>query len=51
MEDKRFEVVKQWLEPQSVRDFQVFFGFANFCQQFIQGFSQIAAPFTSMLKT
>ena len=51
MEDERIEAVKQWPEPQSVRDIQVFLGFANFYRRFIQGFSRIAAPFTSMLKT
>ena len=30
IEDKRIEAVKQWLEPQSVRDIQMFLGFANF---------------------
>ena len=35
----------------SVRDIQVFIGFANFYQHFIQSFSKIAALLTSMLKT
>ena len=30
---------------------QVFLGFANFYWRFIHGFSRIAAPLTSMLKT
>ena len=51
IEDKRIEAVRNWPEPKSVRDIQVFIGFANFYRQFIQGFSKIAAPFTSMLKT
>ena len=51
MEDERIEAVKQWPEPQSVQDIQVFLGFANFYWRFIQGFSRIAAPLTSMLKT
>ena len=51
MEDERIKAVKQWPEPQSVRDIQVFLGFANFYRRFIQGFSWIAAPLTSMLKT
>ena len=51
MEDERIEAVKQWPEPQSVQDIQVFLGFANFYRRFIQGFSRIAAPLTSMLKT
>ena len=49
MEDKRIEAVKQWPEPQSVRDIQVFLGFANFYRRFIQGFSRIAALLTPML--
>ena len=51
MEAERIEVVKDWPEPKSVRNIQVFLGFANFYWQFIQGFSRIAAPLTSMLKT
>ena len=51
MEDKRIEAVKQWSEPQLVRDIQVFLGFANFYWQFIQGLSRIDASLTSMLKT
>ena len=30
MEDERIEAVKNWPEPTSVRDIQVFIGFANF---------------------
>ena len=50
MEDERIEAVKNWPEPTSVRDTQVFIGFANFYQRFIRGFSRIAAPLTSLLK-
>ena len=35
----------------SVRDIQVFIGFANFYRRFIRDFSRIAAPLISMLKT
>ena len=51
MEAEKIEVVKEWPEPKSVWDIQVFLGFANFYRRFIQGFSKIAAPLTSMLKT
>ena len=51
IEDERIRAVEQWPEPKSVRDIQVFLGFANFYRRFIQGFSRIAAPLTSMLKT
>ena len=35
MEAERIEVVKEWPEPKSVQDIQVFLGFANFYWQFI----------------
>ena len=51
MKDKQIKVVKNWPKPTSVRDIQVFIGFANFYQYFIQSFSRIAALLTLMLKT
>ena len=51
IEDKKIEAVKQWPEPQLIQDIQVFLGFANFYQQFIQGFCQIAALLSLILKT
>ena len=51
MEDERIRAVEQWPEPKLVRDIQVFLGFANFYWRFIQGFSCIVIPLTSMLKT
>ena len=51
MQVKRIEVVRKWPEPKSVWDIQVFLGFANFYCRFIKGFSKIAVPLTSMLKT
>ena len=51
MEDKQIEAVKNWPEPTSVRDIQVFIDFANFYRRFIRGFSRIAALLTSLLKT
>ena len=51
MEEERINAVKKWPEPQSVRDIQVFIGFANFYRRFIKGFSRIAALLTAMLKT
>ena len=51
MEDERIKAVEQWPEPKLIRDIQVFLGFANFYWRFIQGFSCIVIPLTSMLKT
>ena len=51
MENEKIAAIKQWPEPQLIWDIPVFLGFANFYRRFIQGFSRIAAPLTSMLKT
>ena len=51
MEEERIEAIKASPEPKLIRDIQVFLGFANVYQRFTQGFSRIAAPLTSMLKT
>ena len=51
MDDKRIKVVRKWPEPKSMRDIQVFLGFANFYWRFIQGFNKIARPLISMLRT
>ena len=50
MEKKQIKIVYDWLKPQSIRDIQVFLGFANFYQQFIQEFSRFATLFISILK-
>ncbi len=51
MEEERIKVVRDLSEPQSVRDIQVFLGFANFYRRFIKNFSRITAPLTSILQT
>ena len=51
MKVEKIKVVKEWPKPKSVRDIQIFLGFANFYQQFIQSFSKIPILLTSILKT
>ena len=51
MEEGKINAVKAWPEQKSVRDIQVFIGFANFYWRFIQSFSKITALLTSILKT
>ncbi len=51
MELERIEAIKNWPKPQSVRDIQMFLGFANFYRRFIKNFSRIVAPITIMLWT
>ncbi len=43
-------MMKTWLDRQSVRDIQVFLGFANFYRRFIKNFGKIAALLTSILQ-
>ena len=41
IEDEKIKVVKNWPEPKSVQDIQVFIGFANFYRRFIRGRHQL----------
>jgi len=50
MNVKKVESVKAWRAPASVKDVQMFIGFANFCRQFIKNFSAICVPITNLLK-
>ena len=51
IEDKRIKTVKNWPKPKSIKNIQVFLKFANFYQRFIQNFSRIVGPLTSILRT
>lgn len=48
MEEEKIKVVKTWPEPQSVRDIQIFFDFANFYRKLIKNFSRISTSLTSI---
>lgn len=50
IEEKRIEIVKSWPEPKSIRDIQVFLGFANIYKRFIRNFGRIAITLTSILQ-
>jgi len=50
MNEKKVESVKAWQAPTSVKDVQIFIGFANFDRRFIKNFSAICAPITNLLK-
>ena len=51
IENERVEVVKDWPKLKSMHDIQVFLGFANCYQCFIQRFGKIARSLTSILET
>lgn len=50
MDLQRVKTVTEWPIPRSFRDIQVFLGFANFFQRFIDGFSRVSAGLSDMLK-
>ena len=50
MDQERVKSIKEWPEPKSFRDIQVFLGFANFYRRFISKYSGITRPLTDMLK-
>jgi hypothetical protein len=49
MEPDRVQSIIEWPEPASVRDIQVFLGFANYYRRFITGYARIARPLTDLL--
>jgi hypothetical protein len=50
MAKEKIEAIKEWQAPQSLRDKQSFFGFANFYLRFIKNFSKICRPLTESTK-
>ena len=50
MDPKKVSAIVDWPKPSSVRDLQVFLGFANFYRRFIRGYSKIASPLTRLLR-
>ena len=50
MESDRISAVRNWPPPTTVKEVQRFLGFANYYRRFIQGFGQVVAPITSLLK-
>lgn len=50
IEEERIEFVNIRPEPRSVRDIQIFLGFANVYKKFVRNISRIAASLISMLQ-
>lgn len=42
--------VSEWPTLKSIREVQVFLGFANFYRRFIEGYSRVAGPLTNLLR-
>ena len=50
MVQPKVETILNWKEPSSVKDLQVFLGFANFYRRFIHNFAKITKPLTNLLR-
>ncbi|KAI2657525.1 Transposon Tf2-8 polyprotein [Labeo rohita] len=50
MDQKKIDAILNWPPPSNVKELQRFLGFANFYRRFIQGYSSITAPLTSLLR-
>ena len=50
MNEKKVKSIKAWRARASVKNVQIFIGFANFYRRFIKNFSDIRAPITNLLK-
>jgi transposase InsO family protein len=52
MDWNRVKTITEWKDnaPKSFRDVQVLLGFCNFYRRFIQGYSRLAQPLTSLMK-
>jgi hypothetical protein len=50
MAQDKVQCIQDWEYPRHLRDIQLFIGFANFYQWFIEGFSKITKPLSDSTK-
>ena len=50
MSERKVQSIKDWKHPRSVKEVQIFIGFANFYRQFVKDFSKICKPITKTFK-
>jgi len=48
--DRKVQSVQNWAHPRSVKEVQIFIGFANFYRRFIKDFSKVCKPIPETLK-
>ena len=50
MSERKVQSIQDWKHPRSVKEVQIFIGFANFYRLFIKEFSKICKPIIEKLK-
>ena len=50
MDPAKIKSILEWPVPTSVKEVQSFLGFANFYRKFIDGYSNLATPLTTLTK-
>ncbi|KAL0195414.1 hypothetical protein M9458_008986 [Cirrhinus mrigala] len=50
MDQGKVTAIQNWPQPTTIKELQCFLGFSNFYRRFIQNYSSITAPLTSLLK-
>ena len=50
MDPDRVIAITEWPTPTNVEEIQIFLGFANFYRRFIEGYSRVVSPITSLLR-
>ena len=48
MEQDKVKAVKEWKTPTKIKEVEIFLGFVNFYQRFIQNFSHIVKPLNDL---
>ena len=47
---EKIEKVRDWPQPQNLHDVKAFYGLCSYYRKFVQGFAEIAAPLTRLMK-
>jgi hypothetical protein len=50
MDQKKVQAIVEWKTPKSLRDIQVFLGFANYYRKFIKNYSAVVSPITKLTR-
>ncbi len=50
MDEWKVEAIRTWPTPSTIKELQRFLGFSNFYRRFIQNYSTITSPLTSLLR-